>query len=79
MAFIHKQLLRRGLLDDILPDALDICSDKEDREAARADTEARLADDKVVRREVDAAIARLQELNRKNHYGESLRRAFGGR
>jgi hypothetical protein len=79
MAIIHRLLLKRGRLNDLLPDYDDLEGDKPDREAAKADIEARVAEDEEVRKEVWVAVRRLQELNRKNHYGESLRRAFGGR
>lgn len=78
MSYIHRRLLSRGKLDDILPDLDDLEGDRPEREAARADIEARLAAEERTKREVRIAVARLRELNRKNHYGESLRRAFGG-
>lgn len=79
MSYIHKQLLRRGLLSDILPDEDDSVGDAPEREAVRAEIEVRAADEREVQKEVASAVRRLQELDRRNHYGESLRRAFGGR
>lgn len=80
MSYLHKQLLRRGVLDGLLPDEADVGNgDKPEREAAKAEIQVRAADEKEVSREVAAAIMRLRELNAQNHYGESLRRAFGGR
>lgn len=78
MSYIHKLLLKRGKLDDLLPDSDDLGNDRADREAARADIEARAKNEKIVRLEVDAAVKKLKDLNKRNHYGESLRRAFGG-
>jgi hypothetical protein len=80
MSYIHRQLLRRGLLSDILPDEVDLDSgDRSERETARTDIAKRAADERETSKEVAFAVRRLQELNRRNHYGESLRRAFGGR
>lgn len=79
MAIIHRLLLKRGILNDLLPDYDDLEGDKPDREAAKADIQARIAEDEKISREVRVAVRRLQELNKQNHYGESLRRAFGGR
>lgn len=53
--------------------------DAPEREAVRAEIEVRAADEREVQKEVASAVRRLQELDRRNHYGESLRRAFGGR
>jgi len=78
MSRIHSILLKRGTLQDLLPKD-DLEGDKPEREAAKAEIEARTAEEVIVRREVRDAVARLQELNRNNHYGESLRRAFEGR
>ena len=78
MALIHRVLLKRGKLDSLLPEHDDL-DDKEERDTAKADIEARAADDEKMRREVRVAVRRLEELNSRNHYGESLRRAFGGR
>lgn len=80
MSYIHKQLLKRGRLSDILPSEDDLAaSDRSEIEAARADVEARVADELEIRKEVAATIVRLRQLDRRNHYGESLRKAFGGR
>lgn len=79
MSYIHRQLLRRGKLSDILPDEADRSTDKSEREAAKAEIQARAADERKTSREVAAAVVRLRELDNKNHYGESLRRAFGGK
>jgi hypothetical protein len=80
MSYIHKQLLKRGLLSDILPDEDDFGDgDVLEREAVRQEIQARAADEREIEREVAAAVRRLRELDRRNHYGESLRRAFGGR
>lgn len=79
MAYIHRLQLRLGKLEDLLPDKDDLGSDKEEREAARADIDARTAEEEKIRQEVRIAVARLNRLNRRNHYGDSLRRAFGGR
>jgi len=79
MAVIHRLLLKRGKLNDLLPDYDDLEGDQPEREAARVEIEARAAEDEVVSKEVRVAVGRLQELNKRNHYGESLRRAFGGR
>lgn len=80
MSYIHSQLLRRGRLSDLLPDDADSGDgDTSAREAAKVDIQARVEDEREISKEVVAAIVRLQELDRKNHYGESLRRAFGGR
>jgi hypothetical protein len=80
MSYIHNQLLRRGLLSDLLPDEDDLGSgDRPEREAVRAEIEVRAAEEREVQREVAAAVRRLRELDKRNHYGESLRRAFGGR
>jgi len=78
MALIHRVLLKKGKLDSLLPDQDDF-DDREERDTAKAEIEARTADDEKMRREVRVAVRRLEELNSKNHYGESLRRAFGGR
>lgn len=80
MSFIHRQLLRRGVLSDLLPDEADL--DKDDRseiEAERAKIQARAENEREASKEVAVAVRRLKELNIKNHYGDSLRRAFGGR
>lgn len=79
MAIIHRLLLKRGRLNDLLPDYDDLEGDKPEREAAKAEIEARTAEEEAMSREVRVAVRRLQELNKRNHYGESLRRAFGGR
>ena len=79
MSYIHKLLLRRGKLDDLLPDFDDLGHDESEREAARVDIESRIEDEIAVRKEVDTAVRKLRELNRRNHYGESLRKAFGGK
>lgn len=79
MAYIHRLLLRRGRLNDLLPSNDDLGGDKSEREAAKAEIEARAVEEEAISQELKLAIRRLQELNRKNHYGESLRRAFGGR
>jgi hypothetical protein len=80
MSYVHRLLLKNGVLDDLLPHEVDPESgDKPEREAAKAEIQVRAADELEVSREVEAAIVRLRELNRQNHYGESLRRAFGGR
>lgn len=78
MSALHKLLLKRGRLSDLLPDEDVFDDDAPEREAVRAEIEARAADERETRREVDAAIRRLKELDKNNHYGESLRRAFGG-
>lgn len=79
MSYVHKLLLRRGVLDGILPNETHVDSgDKPEREAVKAEIEARAADERETRREVTAAVRRLRELNNQNHYGESLRKAFGG-
>lgn len=80
MSYIHKRLLKRGLLLDILPSEDDLgVIDSTEREAVRAEIEARAAQEREIEREVAAAVRRLRELDKRNHYGESLRRAFGGR
>lgn len=80
MSYIHRQLLKRGVLRDILPDESDFVNgDRLEREAAGREIAARVADDREVRKEVAAAVRRLQVLNDRNHYGESLRNALGGR
>ena len=80
MSYVHRQLLRRGKLVDLLPDEADLDSgDRPEREAVRADIESRAADEQESSRAIAAAVRRLQELDRRNHYGESLKRAFGGR
>lgn len=80
MSYIHKQLLKRGLLSDILPDEDDFGDgDVLEREAVRQEIRARAADEREIQKEVAAAVRRLRELDRRNHYGESLRKAFGGR
>lgn len=79
MTYIHKLLLKRGKLNDLLPDIDDLDGDRSEREAARAEIASRVAYEKKMNREVKHAIERLQELNNINHYGESLRRAFGGK
>lgn len=80
MSYIHKLLLKRGVLDDILPSKDDLDGgDKPEREAARAEIQVRAAEERETQREVAAAVRRLRELDRRNHYGESLRRALGGR
>lgn len=79
MSYIHKHLLRRGKLTDLLPNEADIAEvNRSDIEAARAEIEMHVAEDRNMSREVRSAIRRLNELDRKNHYGESLKRAFGG-
>ncbi len=79
MSRIHGYLLRRGKLVDLLPDETDLeNSDRSDLEAARAEIEARAEEEKDMKQEVATAIRRLRELDKRNHYGESLRRAFGG-
>lgn len=79
MSYIHRQLLRRGKLEDLLPEEeYPRSGDRSDLEIARADTEARLVEEQAIKGEVATAVWRLKELDRKNHYGESLRRAFGG-
>lgn len=79
MTYIHKRLLERGLLRDLLPEEDDLGLDVESIEAAREDIKAREEEERIKRLEAKRAVARLQELNSRNHYGESLRRAFGGR
>lgn len=80
MSYIHKHLLKRGLLSDILPDEDDFgVGDAPEREAVRAEIMARAEEEKEIQKEVAAAVRRLRELDKRNHYGESLRRAFGGR
>lgn len=81
MSRVHRLLLRRGALDDILPKKADLDGggDKPEREAVKAEIEARAEDEQQIRVEVRAAIRRLQQLDHRNHYGESLRKAFGGR
>lgn len=79
MSYIHRLLLKRGILDNFLPDKDDLATDTRDREAARVELEARIEDELAIRQEVEVAVRRLQDLNSRNHYGESLRRAFGGR
>jgi len=80
MSYIHNQLLKRGLLSDILPSEDDFgVDDATEREAVRAEIQARAAQERETQREVSAAVRRLKELDRRNHFGESLRRAFGGR
>lgn len=83
MSYVHRLLLRRGALDDLLPDKVDPDDDggggdKPEREAVKAEIEARAEDERQIRVEVRAAIRRLQQLDHRNHYGESLRKAFGG-
>lgn len=80
MSYIHKLLLKRGVLDDILPSKDDLDNgDKPEREAARVEIQTRAVEEREIQREVAAAVRRLRELDRRNHYGESLRRALGGR
>lgn len=80
MSYIHRQLLKKGFLSDILPDEVEFENgDKPEREAVRAEIEARAVDERRMSREVASAVRRLQELNRRNHYGDSLKKAFGGR
>lgn len=80
MSFLHRQLLRRGLLSDLLPDESDLGQDDRSEIAAeRAKIQARADDEREVDKEVAVVVRRLKELNIKNHYGDSLRRAFGGR
>ena len=79
MMYIYRLLLKRGVLDDLLPNNDDLENDWQEREAAKAEIEARVAEEEAIRKEVRVAIKRLQEHNRRNNYGESLRRAFGGR
>lgn len=80
MSYIHKQLLKRGRLSDILPgeDDLDF-GDRSELEAVKADIEARAEEEREISKEVAATIVRLNRLDSRNHYGESLRKAFGGR
>lgn len=80
MSYIHKQLLKRGRLSDILPGEDDLAfGDRSELEAARADIEARAEEEREISKEVAATIVRLNRLDSRNHYGESLRKAFGGR
>jgi hypothetical protein len=82
MSYIHNLLLRRGKLNEFLPDESDlenVDNTAMERKAVREDIESRTQDEQEIREEVVAAIRRLQELNKRNHYGESLRRAFGGK
>lgn len=80
MSYIHKQLLKRGRLSDILPSEDDLVSrDRTEIEAAKADTQARAEEEREISKEVAAAIVRLNILDKRNHYGESLRKAFGGK
>ncbi len=80
MAYIHKTLLKRGRLDSLLPDEADLSSgDRPEMEAVKAEIEARAKDEHEVGKTVAAAVKRLHELDKRNHYGESLRRAFGGK
>lgn len=80
MSYIHTLLLRRGRLSDLLPEDDSIGrGDKPEWETAREEIQARAVDEQETRLEVEVAISRLKELNRKNHYGESLKRAFEGR
>lgn len=80
MSYIHKQLLKRGRLSDILPSEDDLVSgDRSEIEAVKADIEARTEEEREVRKEVAATIVRLRQLDGRNHYGESLRKAFGGK
>lgn len=80
MAYIHRVLLRKGRLDSLLPDPADLDSgDRPEMEAVRAEIEARAEAEREAGRQVAAAVRRLKELDKRNHYGDSLRRAFGGR
>lgn len=80
MSYFHRVLLRKGLLDKFMPDSDDTGEiERAEIEAVRVDIEARTQEEVAIRREVRVAVRRLQELNDKNHYGESLRRAFGGK
>ena len=79
MTYIHRMLLKRGKLDDLLPDQIDLEIDKAELETAKAEIHDRISEEAEIRREVRVAIRRLNELDKRNHYGESLRRAFGGR
>lgn len=79
MSYIHNQLLRRGKLADLLPEETETkTGDKSEVERVRAEIAARAAEEQRMSREVAFAIGRLRELDQKNHYGESLRKAFGG-
>lgn len=78
MTYIHRLLLKRGLLSDILPE--DVIGDMpKEATIVKAEIEARAAEESEIQKEVAAAVKRLEELDRRNHYGESLRKAFGGR
>lgn len=81
MSYIHRQLLKRGRLSDILPseDDFAIGDMPEEKEAIRSEIEARTAEDFEVQKELVRMTRKLRDLNKKNHYGESIRRAFGGR
>lgn len=81
MSYIHRQLLKRGRLNDILPseDDFAVGDTPDEREAVRADIEARTTEEIEIQKEVMAAVKRLRDLNKQNHYGESIRKAFGGR
>lgn len=80
MSYIHKQLLKRGRLSDILPGKDDLADvNKRELERVKAEIEDRVSEEREVDKEVAATIVRLNKLDSRNHYGESLRRAFGGR
>jgi hypothetical protein len=83
MSYIHRQLLRKGRLSDLLPNDDDLASAtgdlSEEREAVRAEIEERAAREREMEKEVAAAVRRLKELDRRNHYGELIRNAFGGK
>jgi len=80
MAYIHRVLLSKGRLDSLLPDPADLDSgNRPEMEAVKAEIEARAEDEREVGKQVAAAVRRLHELDKRNHYGESLRKAFGGR
>jgi hypothetical protein len=79
MSYIHKHLLRKGRLSDLLPDEADVGSgDRPEIEAAKAEIRVRAVKERQASREVAAAVVRLRELDKRNHYGDSLKRAFGG-
>jgi len=63
----------------LLPKADDLVGDRPEIEAAKAEIEARAKSEEAISREVRAAVKKLQRLNELNHYGESIRKAYGGR
>jgi hypothetical protein len=80
MSYIHRHLLKRGRLSDFLPGKDDLIDgNRKELDEIKAEMKVRISEEREIDKEVSATIVRLNKLDSRNHYGESLRRAFGGR